>query len=700
MGVSLSKGGNVSLTKEAPGLTAVTVGLGWDVRSTTGTDFDLDASAILVDANGKVTGDKDFVFFNNLQSSDGSVKHLGDNLTGEGEGDDEQVNVDLAAVPANVDKVVFPVSIYEGDKRSQSFGQVRNAFIRVVNQAGGAEIARYDLSEDASTETAMVFGELYRNGAEWKFRAVGQGYASGLAGIAKDFGVNVSSPRLPRPCRPRRQGRVAFSTCSPVRVSSTRRREDPEYGTLRVLPDTTGEQNEESRVSLARPAAVVLAAVLAGGLLTGPVAAAPAPATPARTQSVTTLPSTTGDDGRLADLWTAATDPAAQRVAAACTGGRPIATPSWALLAPPAPTTVLARTEPTTTSGRTRSAVPGGLAYVDRADGRVLDCTTGSGLLQLAPRQVGTDGVLVVAFALAQPRPADEDAAIWGADEREVPLYLDATTGVRPAADDVAAPTRIATLPYTSTVDRYLATEQAADAGWAGGNACAASAGGLFQVRRSVWWSFVPAQDAVLNASGAVAGPALTLTGATQVGEVTADGPVALDCSQPGADGYRLTAGRTYLVQVADEVDGYGLPDGPLDAGAPRALTLTGTARLQAAPGRVVATTPRLAGEVRLDARTGTATVRGTVSCTGGGTGSARVTGRLLQGTGRGVTSAAVGATVAVRCDGTPQAWSAPALGRVHAGLGVLRVSAAVSTAAGAATSPAAVGAVRVLPAR
>ncbi len=191
MGVSLSKGGNVSLTKEAPGLTAVTVGLGWDVRSTTGTDFDLDASAILVDASGKVTGDKDFVFFNNLASSDGSVKHLGDNLTGEGEGDDEQVNVDLAAVPANVDKVVFPVSIYEGEQRSQSFGQVRNAFIRVVNQAGGAEIARYDLTEDASTETAMVFGELYRNGADWKFRAVGQGYASGLKGIAQDFGVSV-----------------------------------------------------------------------------------------------------------------------------------------------------------------------------------------------------------------------------------------------------------------------------------------------------------------------------------------------------------------------------------------------------------------------------------------------------------------------------------------------------------------------------
>ncbi|GGU17888.1 TerD family protein [Streptomyces lavendofoliae] len=191
MGVSLSKGGNVSLTKEAPGLTAVTVGLGWDVRTTTGTDFDLDASAILVNAEGKVRNDQDFVFFNNLKSADGSVEHTGDNLTGEGEGDDEQVQVDLANVPADVAKIVFPVSIYDAETRQQSFGQVRNAFIRVVNQAGGAEIARYDLSEDASTETAMVFGELYRNGAEWKFRAVGQGYASGLRGIAQDFGVNV-----------------------------------------------------------------------------------------------------------------------------------------------------------------------------------------------------------------------------------------------------------------------------------------------------------------------------------------------------------------------------------------------------------------------------------------------------------------------------------------------------------------------------
>jgi len=191
VGVSLSKGGNVSLTKAAPGLTGVVVGLGWDVRTTTGTDFDLDASAILAGTTGKVVSDGHFVFFNNLKSPDGSVEHLGDNLTGEGEGDDEQVRVDLSTVPAEVDKVVFAVSIYEGNTRNQSFGQVRNAFIRVVNSADNNELARYDLSEDASTETAMVFGELYRNGAEWKFRAVGQGYATGLAGIARDFGVNI-----------------------------------------------------------------------------------------------------------------------------------------------------------------------------------------------------------------------------------------------------------------------------------------------------------------------------------------------------------------------------------------------------------------------------------------------------------------------------------------------------------------------------
>ena len=191
MGVSLTKGGNVSLTKAAPGLKAVSVGLGWDVRSTTGDDFDLDASALGLDPNHRIVADEYFVFFNNTSSPDGSIVHQGDNLTGEGEGDDEVINVDLPSVPATVDSIVFPVSIYDAETRGQSFGQVRNAFIRVVDQANGNELARYDLSEDASTETAMVFGELYRNGAEWKFRAIGQGYASGLAGIARDFGVNI-----------------------------------------------------------------------------------------------------------------------------------------------------------------------------------------------------------------------------------------------------------------------------------------------------------------------------------------------------------------------------------------------------------------------------------------------------------------------------------------------------------------------------
>ena len=191
MGVTLAKGGNVSLSKAAPNLTHVMVGLGWEARSTTGADFDLDASALLC-ASGRVLGDEYFVFYNNLKSPDGSVEHTGDELVGGTGGDDETVLVDLTSVPERVDKIVFPVSIYDAETRAQTFGQVSNAYIRVVNQADQSELARYDLSEDASTETAMIFGELYRYHGEWKFRAVGQGYASGLRGIALDFGVNVS----------------------------------------------------------------------------------------------------------------------------------------------------------------------------------------------------------------------------------------------------------------------------------------------------------------------------------------------------------------------------------------------------------------------------------------------------------------------------------------------------------------------------
>jgi tellurium resistance protein TerD len=193
VGVSLSKGGNVSLTKEAgaAGLGAVAVGLGWDARTTTGQEFDLDASAIGLGADGKALSDGHFVFYNNLTSPDGAIQHQGDNLTGEGDGDDEVIHINLPTAEPVLDKVTFLVSIYDADARGQNFGQIRNAFIRVVNIANGQELARYDLSEDASTETAMVFGEVYRAGAEWKFRAIGQGYASGLRGIALDYGVNV-----------------------------------------------------------------------------------------------------------------------------------------------------------------------------------------------------------------------------------------------------------------------------------------------------------------------------------------------------------------------------------------------------------------------------------------------------------------------------------------------------------------------------
>ncbi|WP_040838006.1 TerD family protein [Nocardia brevicatena] len=191
MSVTLAKGGNVSLSKQAPHLTKVAVGLGWDVRTTTGADYDLDASALATGPNLKVLTDRHFVFYNNLRSPEGTIEHTGDNLTGEGEGDDEVIKVDLANTPATITNIFFPVSIHEADVRGQNFGQIRNAFIRVVDLNTNTELARYDLSEDASTETAMVFGELYRHNNEWKFRAIGQGYASGLAGIARDYGVNV-----------------------------------------------------------------------------------------------------------------------------------------------------------------------------------------------------------------------------------------------------------------------------------------------------------------------------------------------------------------------------------------------------------------------------------------------------------------------------------------------------------------------------
>jgi tellurium resistance protein TerD len=191
MAISLQKGGNVNLSKEAPNLTKVIVGLGWDPRATDGAAFDLDGSAFMLKADGKVRSDTDFIFYNNLKSSDGSVVHNGDNTTGQGEGDDETVTVDLSRVPSDVEKISFCVTIHEAESRRQSFGMVGKAFIRCMNANGNAELARYDLSEDSSTETAMIFGELYRAGTDWKFRAVGQGYNGGLGPLARSFGVNV-----------------------------------------------------------------------------------------------------------------------------------------------------------------------------------------------------------------------------------------------------------------------------------------------------------------------------------------------------------------------------------------------------------------------------------------------------------------------------------------------------------------------------
>jgi tellurium resistance protein TerD len=191
MSVSLQKGGNVSLEKVAPGMTKMLLGLGWDARATDGADFDLDASLFMVGENGKVRIDGDFIFYNNLKSACGAVEHTGDNTTGEGDGDDESVKVNLSTMPADVHKVIIGVTIHDAESRGQNFGQVSNAYIRVVNEDSNTEVTRYDLSEDYSTETAMVFGELYRHNSEWKFKAIGQGFAGGLKPMAQQYGVNV-----------------------------------------------------------------------------------------------------------------------------------------------------------------------------------------------------------------------------------------------------------------------------------------------------------------------------------------------------------------------------------------------------------------------------------------------------------------------------------------------------------------------------
>lgn len=194
MTVNLSKGGNISLEKVAPGMVHACVGLGWDPRTTDGAPFDLDASAILLDATGKAISDQHFVFYNNLKDPSGAVLHQGDNLTGAGDGDDETINVELTVLEPAVERIVFLASIHDAAGRRQNFGQVADAYIRVYDRddpTNDAKVVRFDLGEDASTETALVFGELYQRGGDWKFRAIGQGYTSGLAGVIADYGLNA-----------------------------------------------------------------------------------------------------------------------------------------------------------------------------------------------------------------------------------------------------------------------------------------------------------------------------------------------------------------------------------------------------------------------------------------------------------------------------------------------------------------------------
>lgn len=192
MAISLKKGQKIDLTKSNPGLTNILVGLGWDVNKYDGgMDFDLDASVFLVDASGRATSDSDFVFYNNPNHPSGAVQYMGDNKTGEGDGDDEQIKIDLSKVPANIERIAFTVTIYDYETRKQNFGQVNNAFIRVVDESKNEELIRYDLSEDFSIETALVIAELYRNNGEWKFQAVGSGFQGGLSALCANYGLNA-----------------------------------------------------------------------------------------------------------------------------------------------------------------------------------------------------------------------------------------------------------------------------------------------------------------------------------------------------------------------------------------------------------------------------------------------------------------------------------------------------------------------------
>ncbi|MBC8016658.1 MAG: TerD family protein [Sporomusaceae bacterium] len=192
MAVSLSKGQKVDLTKTNPGLKKIIVGLGWDTNKYDGGhDFDLDASAFVLGDAGKVKDEKDFVFYNNPTGAQGAVVHAGDNRSGIGDGDDEQIKIDISQIPAEVQKIAFTITIHDAEARKQSFGQVANAYVRVLNEETGAELIRYDLGEDFSVETAIVLAEVYRNGSEWKFNAIGSGFQGGLSSLCANFGLNL-----------------------------------------------------------------------------------------------------------------------------------------------------------------------------------------------------------------------------------------------------------------------------------------------------------------------------------------------------------------------------------------------------------------------------------------------------------------------------------------------------------------------------
>lgn len=192
MAINLTKGQKVNLTKDNPGLKYIMVGLGWDVNAyDSGADFDLDATAFACGSNGKCASDADMIFYKNLQHSSGAIKHMGDNTTGDNEGDDEMIMINLEQVPAEIDKIAFTVTIYDAAARQQNFGQVSNSYIRIINNESGEELIHYDLGEDFSVETAVVVAEIYRSNGEWKFNAIGSGFAGGLAALCANYGIDA-----------------------------------------------------------------------------------------------------------------------------------------------------------------------------------------------------------------------------------------------------------------------------------------------------------------------------------------------------------------------------------------------------------------------------------------------------------------------------------------------------------------------------